>query len=223
MGRIKNPSKRAFFLSFFLLCSTLIQAGQIRESFNFALLSNYLWRGQGLSNQQAAIQGGATLFHSTGLYGGAWTSNFTDGSEIDLYFGHQFSPSFLPELISHMDLRLTHYQFPMSTRNNFTELSLSLDLWGFDVAFIYFNKFFVYETTGEYLSIGRKVFLNKKHLFLEPQIGFLFFEKDNVENYIHYDLALKKIYLETEFALTLSLSNQAENELLSSFSIMKNF
>jgi len=58
---------------------------------NFGATSNYLWRGDTLSNEAAAISGGADYSHASGAYAGIWVSSegFAGATgETDLYVGY---------------------------------------------------------------------------------------------------------------------------------------
>jgi uncharacterized protein (TIGR02001 family) len=59
---------------------------------NIGYTSNYLWRGQTQTNDQAAISGGIDYSHDSGFYVGLWTSNVSwttpVGSELDTYLGY---------------------------------------------------------------------------------------------------------------------------------------
>jgi len=68
----------------------------ITISGSVALVSDYRFRGVSQSDEDAAIQGGATITHESGLYGGFWSSNLagwgTFGGpnlELDLYAGYK--------------------------------------------------------------------------------------------------------------------------------------
>ena len=55
---------------------------------NIGATSNYLWRGDTQSSDDAAISGGLDYSHETGAYAGIWTSSLGgSGSEIDYYAG----------------------------------------------------------------------------------------------------------------------------------------
>ena len=66
---------------------------------NFALTSNYIFRGISQTWDQPAIQGGVDWAHSSGFYLGTWASNISSNSynstnlELDLYGGYNGSIS----------------------------------------------------------------------------------------------------------------------------------
>ena len=82
---------------------------------NFALTSDYRFRGVSQSNRGAAVQGGLDLNHQSGFYAGTWGSSVSQwanangsGLEIDVYAG--FSTE-LPMGIG-LDLGVLHYNYP---------------------------------------------------------------------------------------------------------------
>ncbi len=54
------------------------------------VVSDYRFRGFSQSNEKAAIQGGITVSHDSGLYVGTWGSSigFANGTEIDVFAGY---------------------------------------------------------------------------------------------------------------------------------------
>lgn len=80
-----------------------------------ALTSNYVFRGLTQTREDPAIQGGATISHSSGFYVGLWGSNvdFGDGEsdiETDFFAGYGFS---LGENTT-ADINVTYYAYPGS-------------------------------------------------------------------------------------------------------------
>lgn len=80
-----------------------------------ALVSDYRYRGVSQSDKDPAIQGGATLNHASGFYGGFWASNLagwgTFGGpnlETDLFAGYKAS---IGEGAS-IDVGVTYYMYP---------------------------------------------------------------------------------------------------------------
>ena len=67
-------------------------APAVQLSYNFALVSDYRFRGLSLTNRDPAVQGGIDAAFSSGFFVGTWASNIADygGSklEVDLYGGY---------------------------------------------------------------------------------------------------------------------------------------
>src|SRR3546814_17257848 len=62
----------------------------ITVSGSATVVSDYRFRGFSQSNEEAAIQGGITVSHDSGLYLGTWGSSigFANGTEIDVLGGY---------------------------------------------------------------------------------------------------------------------------------------
>ena len=91
------------------------QSAALTISGSVALVSDYRFRGVSQSDEDLAVQGGVTLNHQSGLYGGCWASNLagwgTFGGanvELDLLAGVKFRPTEAATL----DVGLTYYMFP---------------------------------------------------------------------------------------------------------------
>ena len=89
-------------------------APAIKASGSVALVSDYRFRGVSQSNNGLAVQGGITLNHTSGIYGGFWASNLagwgTFGGpnlELDLFAGVK-----VPVGAGTIDVGGTFYQFP---------------------------------------------------------------------------------------------------------------
>ena len=79
-----------------------------------ALVSDYRFRGVSQTDKEAAIQGGVTLTHRSGVYGGFWASNLAgwgtfggSNTELDLFGGYK-----LPVGGGALDVGLTWYMYP---------------------------------------------------------------------------------------------------------------
>lgn len=85
----------------------------ITVSGSAALVSDYRFRGVSQSGEDAAIQGGFTVSHDSGLYVGTWGSsiNFSGGTEVDFFGGYA------AEVASGMtlDVGATYYWYPSGT------------------------------------------------------------------------------------------------------------
>lgn len=83
------------------------------------VVSDYRFRGFSQSNEEAAIQGGFTVTHESGLYVGTWGSSigFNNGTEIDVIAG------FAKEVSSGLtaDIGATVYLYPGSSNTTVIE------------------------------------------------------------------------------------------------------
>jgi uncharacterized protein (TIGR02001 family) len=82
---------------------------------NAAIVSDYRFRGVGLSGGDPAIQGGVDLGHDSGFYIGTWASSIDGGAygsiELDLYGG--FATEITPGV--EIDVGLLYYAYPNGT------------------------------------------------------------------------------------------------------------
>ncbi|PZN93590.1 MAG: hypothetical protein DCF31_12245 [Alphaproteobacteria bacterium] len=123
---------RHIFISAAILAGTLTSPAlaadeatpALKVSGSVGLVSDYRFRGVSQSNNGLAVQGGLTLNHESGLYGGFWASNLagwgTFGGpnlELDLFAGYK-----LPVGGGALDIGGTFYQYPGgATRTSFFE------------------------------------------------------------------------------------------------------
>jgi hypothetical protein len=89
--------------------------GPLTVTGSVALASDYRFRGVSQSDEELAVQGGVTVAHESGLYGGFWASNLagwgTFGGanvELDLLAGFKFKPT----EAATVDVGVTWYMYP---------------------------------------------------------------------------------------------------------------
>ena len=88
--------------------------GPLTVAGTVALVSDYRFRGVSQSDKQAAVQGGLTVTHESGVHAGAWASNLAGwgtfggaNMELDLFGGVK-----LPVGDGTLDVGLTWYMYP---------------------------------------------------------------------------------------------------------------
>jgi len=83
------------------------------------VVSDYRFRGFSQSNEEAAIQGGITVSHDSGLYLGTWGSSigFANGTEIDVFGG--YAKELVPGLTA--DVGATLYLYPGTSNSSVIE------------------------------------------------------------------------------------------------------
>jgi uncharacterized protein (TIGR02001 family) len=114
------------FMKFYLACAVcalmssapaLAQeepSGPITVTGSVGLVSDYRFRGVSQSDEEMAIQGGATITHESGFYVGTWASNLSGwgtfggaNMELDIYGGYT-----LPVGGGTLDVGVTWYMYP---------------------------------------------------------------------------------------------------------------
>lgn len=95
---------------------------------NVALVSDYRFRGFTQSNENAAVQGGITVSHESGLYAGTWASSisFAGNTEVDLFAG--YSTDIAPGI--NVDAGLLYYLYPKHGGGNTDFFEPYLNLTG---------------------------------------------------------------------------------------------
>ncbi|MDD0844220.1 TorF family putative porin [Pseudomonas sp. Gutcm_11s] len=119
------------------------QAVPINDDFfvdiDLTLASDYRTRGISQTQGDPALQAGATLGHSSGLYAGVWTSNVDFGyglktrQEVDYYAGWYWQAT---EAVS-LDLGYIKYAYPKESQFNQSEAYAILNAYGFKAAAYY--------------------------------------------------------------------------------------
>jgi len=106
---------------------------------NFALVSDYRFRGISQTDRDPALQGGFDLAHKSGIYAGTWASNVSQwanpgGSmEVDFYVGYATE---LPMGVG-LDVGHTWYQYPGNEPGNDPTNAVSNDTREFHIKFSY--------------------------------------------------------------------------------------
>lgn len=122
---------------------TLTQAVELNEDFTLALeaglYSDYRSRGISQTLGDPALQGSATLMHSSGLYVGVWSSNVDFGygaptrQELDYYAGYYWQAT---DDIS-LDVGYFDYNYPKQGSLNYREFYAKLVAHGFSIGGYY--------------------------------------------------------------------------------------
>lgn len=128
-----------FALASLVLLPITSQALPLNDDFSLDMsltaVSDYRSRGISQTLGDPALQFGATLQHSSGLYLGAWTSNVDFGydyktrQEVEYYAGYFWQAS---DAIS-LDLGYVKYDYPKEGQFNLSEVYAILDLYGVKV------------------------------------------------------------------------------------------
>jgi len=190
-------------------------ADEVSISGNVTLATDYVFRGQSQTQEDAAVQGGLDLEYG-GFYLGAWGSNVDFGTdataEIDYYGGYNFS---LSEDLS-LDLGYIYYSYAGESDLNFNEVKAALswkDLtvgvnysWDYlgqdpfgegDVDFFYYFADYSIALPADF-SLGLHVALNSA----DGNANNIAFEADGENEYTEWNASLGKSFLGVDFALT---------------------
>jgi len=162
-------------------------------SANIGVGSNYIWRGQTQSGDDAAISGGLDYEFGNGLSVGTWTSSLGGGNsyELDLYgaYGGKIAGA-------DYSVGLTNYRYPTADNADFTEVNGSLGFGPVSLGLAYtidsddddtpeFSKGDIYYSLGFSKDI-------KSDLSVGATIGKYDFDDAAGKDYTHYQLNLGK-------------------------------
>ncbi|MDT9674201.1 hypothetical protein F6R97_06090 [Pseudomonas sp. JV414] len=137
--------RSALTLASLVLAPLTSQALTLDDNFSLdvtlGVVSDYRTRGISQTLGDPAVQAGATLVHSSGLYIGAWTSNVDFGGpyktrqELEYYAGYYWQAT---EAIS-LDLGYLKYDYPKEGQFNMSEVYAVLDVYGVKLGASYSN------------------------------------------------------------------------------------
>ncbi|WP_448724673.1 TorF family putative porin [Pseudomonas farris] len=137
--------RSALTLASLVLAPLTSQALTLNDNFSLdmtlGVVSDYRTRGISQTLGDPAVQAGATLVHSSGLYIGAWTSNVDFGGpyktrqELEYYAGYYWQAT---EAIS-LDLGYLKYDYPKEGQFNMSEVYAILDVYGVKLGANYSN------------------------------------------------------------------------------------
>lgn len=106
-------------------------------------VTDYRSRGQSQTLNDPALQAGATLTHSSGLYAGIWTSNVDFGNdlktrqEIDYFAGYYWQ---ITDDVG-LDIGYAKYAYEREAQFNYSETYAILSAYGFKLATQYSDNF----------------------------------------------------------------------------------
>ncbi|MEK1842864.1 MAG: TorF family putative porin, partial [Pseudomonas sp.] len=137
--------RSALTVASLVLAPLTSQALTLNDDFSLdmtlGVVSDYRTRGISQTLGDPAVQAGATLVHSSGLYIGAWTSNVDFGGpyktrqELEYYAGYYWQAT---EAIS-LDLGYLKYDYPKEGQFNMSEVYAILDVYGVKLGANYSN------------------------------------------------------------------------------------
>ena len=207
MTKLSHAIALATAMSAGLLASTATQA---EVSYNAAVTSNYVWRGDAQGADTTALQGGVDYAHETGLAAGIWTSSLAGDTETDYY------ASFAGEAgkLSY-DLGVIAYDYN-NDAGDFVEAYVSVGMA--DVSLSFYKKVDDSDddkTTDDasYVSLGYSLGLDDD-LGLDLAVGQTF-DADNTDSDADkYDLlvSVTKSLPEFDFSFTATDKEDGENE-----------
>ncbi|GMG85954.1 TorF family putative porin [Biformimicrobium ophioploci] len=176
-------------------------------SANFALTSDYRFRGISQSDTGVALQGGFDLDLGNGFYAGTWGSSVDFGyagtsMEQDWYMGYSGSVS---ETVS-FDVGYLYYDYPGSdVKEDYQELYGSISVADFSFGIAYSDDYFA--ETGKFTYYSLDYGTELAGVSLSAHVGYNSFDEvgfvQDEDSYLDYSVALSKEFNGVEVGLAL--------------------
>ncbi|MFJ3372463.1 TorF family putative porin [Pseudomonas sp. NPDC086251] len=211
-------TRALFTLATLVLAPLTTQALPLNDDFSLdmslAAVSDYRTRGISQTLGDPAVQAGATLVHSSGLYIGAWTSNvdfggeFKTRQELEYYAGYYWQAT---DAIS-LDLGYIKYSYPKESQFNLSEVYAILDVYGVKLGAYYSNdtpNVFGEDQDTLYTYLSYKIALPAE-LGLDLRVGrgdvkdpaYWSTNGDNRESYYEWEARLSRDFVGVTWGLS---------------------
>lgn len=222
--------KKVFKLALLILASSVPwssgQAVELTNDFTLALdaglYSQYWSRGISQTLGDPAVQGSATLIHSSGVYGGVWSSNvdFGNGSktrqEIDYYVGYSWQAA---DDVS-LDITYLKYEYPKESVLNYSEYYAKLNAYGFNVGGYYSgdlggNQSMLYSFVGYEFALPGKIGFKARYGLVDYKDPvFISGDGSSRDKYNEWQLEVNKELLGLKWSLSYADSSLSKTECL---------
>jgi len=211
-------TRALFTLATLVLAPLTTQALPLNDDFSLdmslAAVSDYRTRGISQTLGDPAVQAGATLVHSSGVYIGAWTSNvdfggeFKTRQELEYYAGYYWQAT---DAIS-LDLGYIKYSYPKESQFNLSEVYAILDVYGVKLGAYYSNdtpNVFGEDQDTLYTYLSYKIALPAE-LGLDLRVGrgdvkdpaYWSTSGDNRESYYEWEARLSRDFVGVTWGLS---------------------
>lgn len=165
-----------------------------------ALTSEYIYRGQALSDGNPALQAGLDFTHDSGLFAGIWSSTVDlpnptgrRDAEVDYYLGYQYSPD-APLSAS---LSVVRYTYPGQTGSfdyNYTEWLLTTVFHDrYSVEFGHSSEVYGWDGSGRHLEF-RGDWPLPSGWVIGAGLGYNDIENIGTSNYLYWDIGASARY-----------------------------
>lgn len=204
-----------------------VQAIQLNDDFsldlNVGAYSDYRSRGISQTQGDPAIQGSATLSHSSGLYAGVWSSNVDFGygtktrQEIDYYVGYYWQ---VADDIA-LDLTYYEYEYPKEGGFNSSETYAKFSAYGAYVGGYYSddlsgNQSYLYSFVGYETTLPQEVGLDLRYGWVDFKDDTFFDSTDGSRpDYNEWQVTLSKSMVGVDWSLAYVDTDLSEAECFS--------
>lgn len=200
------------------------QAIELNDDFsldlNVGAYSDYRSRGMSQTQGDPAIQGSATLSHSSGLYAGVWSSNVDFGygsktrQEIDYYVGYYWQAT---DDIS-LDVTYYEYEYPKEGGLNYSETFAKLSAYGAYVGGYYSDDMggdqsYLYSFVGYETTLPLDVGLDLRYGWVDFKDATFVDSNDGTrDSYNEWQVSLSKTLVSLDWSLAYVDSDLSDTE-----------
>ena len=182
-------------------------------SANVGAVSNYMWRGTSQTSNEAAVQGGVDLTHSSGAYLGTWVSNVDfdlapdADTEQDFYAGYGFT---LGDFA--FDLKRTEYHYASANALDFGETHVHVSAYGATIGADYSSDTPIANSDSALHYYASYSYTLPQEIGLTATIGQYDFKDagwvgSEDSKYSYYNVGVNKEYWGVNFGLAYTDSN----------------
>lgn len=190
---------------------------------NIGAYSNYHSRGMSQTQNDPAIQGSATLAHSSGLYAGVWSSNVDFGfgsktrQEIDYYLGYYWQAT---DDIA-LDVTYYEYEYPKEGGLNYSESFAKLSAYGGYVGGYYSDDLggdqsYLYSFVGYETSLPMDIGLDLRYGRVDFKDDSFFDDNGSArDSFNEWQISLSKTLVSLDWSLAYVDSDLSDEECAS--------
>jgi len=184
------------------------QVANAEVSYNAAVVSDYVWRGQTQNDNGFAFQGGADFADESGLSVGIWASTVyldadsdagEDFIEVDLYASYGFDLGGLDASVG-----IINYQYDETDSSTEASFGVAKDAFG---ATVYIPLDADTDEGYTYLEGSYDMAL-PEDLGLSVLVGYLIPESDAIDSSLDFTATVGKSYNDIDFALGLGWASE---------------
>ncbi len=190
---------------------------------NAGLYSDYRTRGISQTQNDPALQGSATLLHSSGLYAGVWSSNVDFGyasrtrQELDYYAGYYWQIS---DAIA-LDASYIKYAYPRQGDFNYGEYHAELSAYGAFLGGNYADDLggaqsYLYSYLGYRTDLPQEIGLELRYGRVDYKDPLFFSNSGNTRSAYHeWEAKLSRTLFELDWSLSYVDTNLSQTECAS--------
>lgn len=197
---VPRHCRRRHLLAALLFCSASGPVTASELAGTVSLTSQYIYRGQALSDGNPALQAGIDYAHDSGFFAGIWASSVDLPNpvgrrdlEADYYLGYQY----VADAPLSASLSVVRYTYPRQSGNrdyDFTEALLTAIVNDrYSIEFGFSNDIYGWDATGRHLEL-RGDWPLRNAWVVSAGLGYNDIEDQGTSNYLYWDVGASARY-----------------------------